>query len=161
MQWKTGTPNTRCRCLVKTSTNEILRLDYTTDWEYPESHIVYNAEDNGQIIGWESISVVDNELTDHTKYWAYNFNTAFIESAIPALKLWIDTGCSHPAGMDPDVWDNIKKTILSAFVEYAKLDSNEHDELSLEERDIKWKESKRLLKIAFHLIGEYFEDMWD
>lgn len=162
MNWNTGLPNHNCRCLVKTLTDQFIRLDYVNSrWEYPDSHIEYSSEDSGQITGWELVSSIDSELTDHTKYWAYNFNTAFIESAVPALKLWIEKGCSHPAGIDHDIWNNIKRTILSAFIEYAKFEDGQYNDLSQTERDIKWKEIKKLIRVAFNLIGEYFEDMWD
>lgn len=150
-------------CIVKTDHKEIFRLNYDTEykqWQYSESNIPYSNDDYGTIECWVLCNTLDRDLTNQSSYWAYNFNDAFLENAIPALSLWIDKGMSYPSDVGADAWKAHLTKLRDIFVEYQTFNNSKYD-LVKEERKAKWNEINTKIKEAFNFIGEHFDDMWD
>lgn len=153
-------------CLVKLKSGNIVRLNYNCDgeyWFYPSTNETPTAikKDCSDIVAWVNCKEVDKNLDGIDREFAWNFGTALMDKAIPALNLWIDKGVSHPADIEFDTWKEMLRKIRNAFVATKYLYSDEFERLSQEDKEKKYNEALKMRKESFQIMAEYYLDLWD
>ena len=152
-------------CLVKTYGEHsyptimtyVLDRDCWVDYD-SDRNIPYH-----EVEKWQYLSHIDDMLEGKPEpMWCFEFGSTLADTAIPALKQWIEKGVSYHPSMSPDAWRNILTKIKQGFeVSLSDLDGGLDNILDLDERKRILEEHDAIRKEAFALMAEYYLDLWD
>lgn len=153
-----------CASLVENYINKLYYDPNTDSWFDADGNYQCDFESD-DIDGYVLLKELDSVLNGEPEsLWCWDFGSALVNTAIPALEKWIKNGVSYDPSMSFEEWQNILIKILDMFkMCKSDLDGTSED-LEVKDLDVRkknYEEHRQKRREGFQLIADYYLSLWD